>query len=337
MAQTVADSMEKAAKGAASLHKALDAVRAAAEVHGMATKMPSIRGYFEAYKPTGSSNHIANCKRALRLFCNYLGAAAAHRLDSLTTGQCRNFIQYQQERVTYGTVKHYKGCISAALNMAVEDELLLRNPMSVIRLTDKGNGARATKRLPFTAQELRVIFLSFPSPLRELALTSFLTGGQRLGDVALLKWKSIDDLRDTIHFRTMKTGKQIIAPIVPELREILENQRIGNKSEYVFPYAASRYIRSKGSLSTEFTAKLRAFGILEETNTPQKGDRRTVAVKSFHSIRHSVVSLMRTDNRFSPDLVRDIVGHDSEAVERGYYTADIQKKAEAIEYISRLV
>ena len=187
------------------------------------------------------------------------------------------------------------------------------------------------KRLPFTREELNIIFRQFPSPWRELAMTSFLTGGQRMGDICLLKWESIDFFRNRIHFRTMKTGKEIVAPIIPELRDLLVKHQ--NDSEYVFPSMAQKYHRSPGSLSTNFSALLKTFGIIEDTPSVTKYERRTIARKSFHSLRHSVVSLLRTNSSFTPDLVREVVGHDSEAIERGYYTADQNSKAAALSYL----
>lgn len=339
MAQTVADNMEASVKGTVSLNSALDAVRQAAEIHGFATTMPTIQEYCSNFKPNGKPTHISNMNRALKVFCDYLGAAALRRLDSLTVSQCRDFVAHQLQRVSFGTAKHYKGSIFNALNRAVEDGLLQSNPMAPVKMSQLHGTAteRATKRLPFTVQELQIIFTKFASPWRELALTSFLTGGQRLGDIALLKWESIDLEKKYIDFRTLKTGKKIMAPIVPELMEILLEQKKENNTEWVFPYIAHRYNHSKGCISVEFTAQLRAHGIETTAEKVDKsGDRRAVAVKSFHSIRHSVVSFMRTDNRFTADLVRDIVGHDSEAVERNYYTADLESRKMGLSFLASI-
>lgn len=331
LAQNTADAMEATAKGRASLHKALDSVRAAAEVNGMAEHMPTIREFLTAYKPRGSSSHISNAKRGIRIFCDYLGAASARRLDTLTAGQCREFLNAQMKRVSYGTAKNYKGYITSALNRALEDNLIPRNPMGTIRMSAQDSKYGSIKRLPFTREELNTIFTKFPSPWRELAMTSFLTGGQRMGDICLLKWESIDFHHNRIHFRTMKTGKEIVAPIIPELRDLLVKNQ--NDSEYVYPSMAQKYQRSPGSLSTNFSALLKTFGIIEDAPSATKFERRTIARKSFHSLRHSVVSLLRTDSRFTPDLVREVVGHDSESIERGYYTADQNSKAAALSYL----
>ena len=56
------------------------------------------------------------------------------------------------------------------------------------------------------------------------------------------------------------------------------------------------------------------------------GRRKRVSAKSFPSIRHTVVSMTRLDASFTPDMVRDAVGHSSEQVERGYFHMDMTYK-----------
>ena len=77
-----------------------------------------------------------------------------------------------------------------------------------------------------------------------------------------------------------------------------------------------------------FTALLRAHGIIPAVqDEPKEGRRHRVSQKSFHSIRHTVVSCLRADATFTADMVRDAVGHDSEKVERGYFTATMEQRA----------
>ena len=87
---------------------------------------------------------------------------------------------------------------------------------------------------------------------------------------------------------------------------------------------ARRYQRGGGSVSSEFTALGKAWGFVKDDTekTARKGKRKNVTQKSFHSFRHSAVSVLRSDKRITQDLSRAIVGHDSEEIERAYYTPD---------------
>lgn len=79
-------------------------------------------------------------------------------------------------------------------------------------------------------------------------------------------------------------------------------------------------------MSTKFTMLVQSFGFDTQTKRGTGKNCRPFNTKTFHSIRHSVVSILRANPAMTPDMVRSIVGHDSEEVERGYFTADIEAK-----------
>ena len=337
LALAAAESMEKTAKGQATLHVALDAVKATAELNGISSTMPTIKGYLESFQPNGRQQNAINYNRAVARFLDFLAEDANKRLDCLTPAQCRAFAKKELDRVAYGTVKHYVALLKAALNTAVQDDILLKNPFAFVSLAKIAptNAPRATKRLPFTLSEMHFILTRFPKDWRDVCLTSFATGGQRIGDISLLRWESVDFYTNTITFDTMKTGKRISAPMVAPLRAMLK-EREGNHKEYVFPEFATKYKRSKGCLSVAFTALLKAHGIIKE-KPPVEGARKPPSEKSFHSIRHTVVSLLRSSNLFTADLAREIVGHDSEAIERAYFTAAAEAKYNGLSYLMKAV
>ena len=336
LAQTTADAMEATAKGNMAVSSAVDSIRKAAETLGMASTMPTVKEYLLNYEPSGREHNKRNCKRAISIFLDVIGVDAFKRLDLLSVQVCRNFLTTQLKRVAYGTVKQYKSHIDAALNVAVREGVINRNPMNLVslhKLIPEG-AQRATERVPFTMDEMRTIVNKFPYPWSQLALTSYLTGGQRLGDIATLKWSSVDFEKKVIQIRTSKTGKHITSPLVPML-EIVLKSLYKEGEEYVFPGVAQLHTRSRGKLSVEFTGLLKAHGILEVSAAATTGDRRPVSPKSFHSIRHTVVSQMRCNPAITSDLSREIVGHDSEAVERGYFTAPSQAKLDAFDFLCK--
>lgn len=154
-------------------------------------------------------------------------------------------------------------------------------------------------------------------------------------------WGFVDLKNGIISFRTDKTGQEISNPIRPTLRArllaIREEQ--GGQEVYVFPNIARKYRNANSSVSTEFTALLKAWGILE-TETDKKtlkGDRKSVSRKSFHSIRHALVSAARSNCSLSADLVRAVVGHESEEVERQYFTPDISEKDRMLEAMEEYI
>lgn len=128
---------------------------------------------------------------------------------------------------------------------------------------------------------------------------------------------------------------------VREFREILQArkaQQQGNEV-YVFPDMACQYKRAGGLVSMAFLAELRALGIKThaELTTPLQGRRRRVAIKCFHSIRHTVVSFARSCKEFTADMVRDTVGHDSEEIEREYFSAEEESKRAVLEAVAACI
>ncbi len=347
-AQQVADSMERLAKGQTTYATAADALRSVAQASGMGGKMPTVREYLTDFQGQAGAKTESNRRRAFKVFLEWMDKRADMRLDMLTKADMLAYLRHALTLVSVGTVGLFRTNLSAAFNKAVDDELLVRSPMPVnlnlAKLAREVNpelGRDKIKRLPFTAEELRILVTQFPAPWRDMSLVAVMTGGQRLGDVCSLRWDFIDFASDCLSFTTGKTDKDMDIPLHPTLRERLLTIRAeqGGQEEYVFPHMAQRYMRGDASISTEFTSLLKAWGIVkvDTEKTALKGKRKNVSPKSFHSFRHSVVSVLRSDKRITQDLSRAIVGHDSEEIERAYYTASQADKMRGLDVIAQTI
>lgn len=334
-AQATADAMEAAAKNSDMVASAMDAVRAAASMAGFVKELPTIEDFLlTVYKPGGQKKNQENCRRAFKSFLAFLGEARIKRLDSLAPSACKRYLEEELKRVSFGTVSRYLISLRAAFNSAVQDGLISRSPFVACNMQKlaPANMPRKTQRMPFTLQEMAHILTQFPPIWRDISLLSFATGGQRLGDVCCMKWESVDFFNNTVTFTTQKTGKRISSPMVPILRAMFERRYVAGEV-YVFPDMAKTYMRASSWVSTEFTSLLRASGILKDSDCDLSGSRRRVSEKSFHSIRHTVVSMLRSSTMFTADLAREIVGHDSEAIERAYFTAAPEAKMDGLMYL----
>ena len=325
-----AETMERVAKGETTLQKGLDALRAVAMVNGGAA-IPTVREYLTGFDGGAGAKTEANRKRACGVLLEYLGADADMRLDALSRETMLDFLRWSLKRVSKGTVGLYKNMLATVFNRAVDDELLTRSPFPrIVKLEALARDVNPeltcdkVNRLPFTPDELRIIFDRFPAPWCDLAFVSFALGGQRLGDVCCLRWDAVDFGKGLVYLVTHKTNKGLGVPLDARLRARLLAIRAGQDAGevYVFPWLACRYLRAASNVSTEFTALLRAHGIIEAGGKSElKGDRKRVSRKSFHSLRHSFVSLGRCAVGVVPDVMRAVVGHDDEGIERGYVAA----------------
>ena len=213
----------------------------------------------------------------------------------------------------------------------------------------------AHSRRELTLDELRRL-LEAASKVRDVDQgwhTLFLVGiytGLRLGDCCKLDWRNVDLTHDVIQLIPSKTrrhahGQPVTIPIHPVLRAALveqyaygckgvtvSGQRQGGDSKVlsgpVLPEIAEGYRRSRWWVSQEIAKIFKAANI--ETSVKLEGRRTRTPEATFHSLRHTFVSLAA--NAGVPlHIVQSIVGHESTAMTRHYYheSAEALKKAVA--------
>ena len=334
LARQQAERMEQAAKGSAPMDKLMDSVRSAAELAGIGGSMPTVREYLEAFPRTASEGSEVNRRRAFAVFVEFMGAKADRRLDLVTVADCEGFCKWALARWSRGTVERHKHSLGHAFRRAVEvDDLMRKNPMRAVSLPAVAaavcpeRGADKQKRLPFTLAEIRRLIKELPAPWCDMVAVSWYTGGLRLSDVCLLRWDSVDWKGGFLAIVEKKTKKERCIPLCQGLREMLmSRQSVSGGDEYVFPTMAHFYLGgAAGYVSTQFTALLRSMGMIEQKEEQTEGRRHALASKSFHSIRHAFVCGL-----FTADVIRDAVGHDSEEVERGYFTCAMEIQAQVM-------
>ena len=336
LAEQVAIAMERAARGETTADKACDAVRKVAEMHGAGGTIPSVKAYMMSFPHARGHTNERLRRVAFQCFREFLGEAANQRIDSIRPATCQSFIRKTLERVSIRTAERYKYYISRMFNRAIDvDELMHRNPMRHVNVQEEARIVNPEieddyiRRLPFTLNEIKFMMTHFPSPWREMVAVCWYTAGLRLSDVCLLRWENIDWSGGCVHIVEKKTGRRRVLPLIAELRSVLNtlhNQSL-KEDAYVFPEMARTYNDGNSTyISRRFKGLLLAHGMTQKREMPRKGDRRDLSAKSFHSIRHTVVSYLRSGVLFSADIIRDTVGHTSEKVEQGYFTGTLEAR-----------
>ena len=173
-------------------------------------------------------------------------------------------------------------------------------------------------REPFTEDELEKICQTAEGELRTMLAIGFYTA-LRLGDCATLKWSEVD-LEDCRirrvpnKTRTRHPDKMPPLSIHPVLAGILEETPGDNQGGYVLPKTAALYNRNRPQLSRELKRHFKACGV--DTQGSRTG-KNAPPKKSFHSLRHTVVSMMGKQGVPLP-IVQGLCGHGSPAVQRVY-------------------
>ncbi len=349
-AQSIAETWEKLAKGHVSNDNAQALLIAAAKMK--AESSPIAKDWLTRYQPRGGEQNHSNSRRSISLFIEFLekNDIPNIRLADITKQHSKQFLgeQLRDNGLATGTVDSYRNHLSRAFKVAIEEEVLKGlNPFALVKMKDirleyipERKGSDKLERRPFTADELKIILNDFPQPFRDLAAVSFFTGGQRIGDCIRLQWSQVDFKKGLVTFKTQKTGKLLVQPLTPSLRQRLEarqQRKASNASPYVFPDLMQQAERSKGIISTRFTALLYAYGIQhEETSFTNQGNKRKNRVLSFHCLRYSAVTALRVGG-ISADVSRAVVGHDSEAIERIYFNPDHENKRNALAVLEAIL
>ena len=266
-----------------------------------------------------------------RRFLAYLGAKAREEIGSLTIDFFRGYREQLAKKLSTGTVNNHLTMLRLALDSAMEQELITKNPAKLVK-----NLARTDKqsRRPFTVAELEKV-MAKASPEWRTAILIGLYTGLRLGDATSLKWEDLDlDVRQYT-LKTQKTGRYVINPIAGPLFDHLCELRQGSTGDYVCP---TFWGRESKVLSNDFNLLLSKAGLIEKRDYRQyraEGNRRRYAGLSYHCLRHTLTSLLKSAGASSA-VAGDIVGHDSEAMSRHYTKIDLAAKREAIDKLPDL-
>ena len=340
-AQEQADALERLHNGSGSYKREQARLRAAAVARGEAEVIPTVADFLQHF-PRGirtTESTEQNRRLSFRKFVTYLGKRAKLPLDKITRDDCRGFIRDLLTKVKVGTATVTRDYITHAFNYAIREKDFIRyNPMAGINPKDElavlGMEDDTTQREPFTTDELRVLLTQTPKPWQDLVATSYYLAGLRLGDCCKLRWDAIDMERNRVTLTETKTKRKRVIALGGVLKARLAARYAVRQDgeEYVFPAFAREYRNNNRSsvISTQFTALLRALGMVEPTTEAQRGNRNATSRKSFHSIRHAVVSIARENPTLTPDIVRETVGHQNEGVEQGYYHASQQAQLSVV-------
>ena len=260
-------------------------------------------------------------KPIVEYFIDFLGAAKSQR--DLATVQANDIARFRDREArmrSRSTANLSLKVLRVCFGEAVRQGLLTVNPAGRVKVLKLAN---ESKRRPFTLAEIKRILKACADNVEWRGLVLFgLYLGQRLGDLARLTWRAVDLENGEIAFTTRKTGRRVVLPLHPVLADYLASLPANdNANAYIFPNAATH--KHTGSLSNQFREILVEAGLVEpqpwghrSTGKGRTGPR-TVSEISFHSLRHSAVTMLKAAG-VSDFIAREIVGHESAAVSRQY-------------------
>jgi integrase len=316
------------------------------EIHGAGAQISiSVREvadlWLKSKRLETSMGTFARYEGLCRHWLEYLGTAADSAVAAVSSADIERYRNAVAAKRSRASVNMALKIVRGLMQYAFENGWIARNPASTVRQIKRKAAGDQAKRRPFTVAELQSLLAAADGEWRGIILAGLYTG-QRLGDVANLRWSEVDLVSGEISILADKGDRRTIIPIHPALaRHLMGMTSSDDPTAPLFPESRRTVLRAKNektsTLSNQFTAIMVRAGLRTIEKKPhRKGEsgegrstRRTTSELSFHSLRHTATSLMKRAGAASA-VVQDIIGHESEAVSLNYTKIDSASKATAI-------
>ncbi len=268
-------------------------------------------------------------KTVVKLFLKHLADRADRPLSALTIRDIEGFRDARLEKkLSSRTVSVDIKIIRGVLEGARRQGVLLHNPAQGCELPR----GRSKERETFTPEEVSKLIAAASVEWKTAIMLGYYLGA-RLEDAVTVNWEDVDFGDNVIRYKQRKTGRDVTAPLHPDLESHLLGMAGDDPRGNLTPELASRTGKGDGNLSKHFARLMDSAGV-DRGSSKEKG-KRAFSTKSFHSLRHSFASHLA--NAGVPDEVRmRLTGHSSEEVHQRYTHIQLQPLRSAIEKLPSL-
>ncbi len=257
---------------------------------------------------------------ATKKFVEQLGKRAKANISDITRIEIERFRDSLAKKVAPKTVNGIVKVLKMLFKDARDRTLLLDDPSELVKPV---KSKKVVDRRPFTVEEIKSILPHCDTEWHSMVLFGLYTG-QRLGDIARLKWDSVDLEKGTLRLTTSKTGKSLNLPLHADLLKFLkENPTPISRTLPIHPAAAAIVEKDKRTshLSNCFGRILAAAGLRDKRPHRALGNgrdgKRDMNSLSFHSLRRTATTLLH-EAGVSQAVAMALIGHDSEDIHAIY-------------------
>ena len=345
-AERFAEALEQATRDVRMIGRLRKVVDDLAADAGEEARQPSsvhdyCNGWLDAKRGGAvAASSLVSYTTAVTRFLEWLGEDAARDMMSVTRRRLEEYRRHLADALSAATANHAVKILRMIFRRARLDGVIFTDPAEGVALVKV---QRQERRRPFTVAELRAVLAIADEEWRGLVLFG-LYSGQRLGDVARLTWANVDLAAEggcgELRLVTGKTGRSQFIPLHTSLRDYLATINAGDDPRAsLFPRAAAAVAGAGGrvvTLSNQFAEILAAAGLrgkVSHVASRQVGSRRGGAGMrkealrlSFHSLRHTATSLLKSAG-IPSSVVMDLIGHDDAAMSQHYtHTGDSERR-----------
>jgi integrase len=251
----------------------------------------------------------------------YLAERAERDVSDVGRADIVSFRNELAGKLSTDTVNRYVKILRMVFKAARRDGYIFENPAEHVE-TLKNRGAGASRR-PFTVAEIKSVLAVADAEWKSIIKFGVYTG-QRLADIARLTWGNIDLPREEIRLTARKTAKRLTIPIAAPLHAHILTLNAGDSPATPLHPRAYGVVEKQGranTLSNWFADLLADAGLRPKLTHQSRGigraGKRAANELSFHSLRHTAVSLLK-DAGIPQAVVQELIGHESEAMSALY-------------------
>lgn len=277
-----------------------------------------------------SPRTLTNYRGAMKGFLKWLDDGT-RLISSITEKDVLQFRNAEAQQISANSVNGHIKMLYRAFEFARKNSMIADNPFEDI----KPLKVTPANRRPFKPHELQALLDVAEPEWASMIRFGYYTG-QRLQDIATLRWSSIDLEQREIRFRTSKTGRQQKIPIGKHLFEhILTLPGSDDPESPLHPaaFAAIPANKSPAVLSKQFRQMLESINLV--TASEQKGRRKERAPLSFHSLRDTATTALKAAGVTSP-VAQEIIGHDSAEISSIYTKFDQSTLRDAVDRLEAI-
>lgn len=283
------------------------------EVYGedvpSATVRQFITEWLKTKRPEVTAGTLRSYEKSARKFLEYLGSAADSDIANIRKASIAGFRNQLHQVLAPVTVNIDLQFVKSVFRAAKRDGYSLEDPAEFV---DAVRASKTNIRRAFTVDELRAV-MEIADPEWQSLMRFGLYTGQRLADLANLTWNNIDLDREVIRFTARKTDRVTLIPIADPLRAHIESLPASDNPRD--PLHPKLFGRPSNQLSNQFVELLVAVGLhrphaARKKTSQGRSVRRMASELSFHSLRHTAVSLLK-DAGIPQAVVQELIGHRS--------------------------
>lgn len=288
--------------------------------------------WIQSKKASTSESTFEKYRSTIKEFREYLGKRLDQALETISPSDIFGF---QKQLIESGrsasTVNQLMSkIVNASFSEAQKLGYIPLNPCHTVKaIRDKSRNEKEA----FTPEQLEALVATAEESDWAGAIICGGTNGFRLQDVANLEWGMIDRKKKVIRLDSRKTGYRHTSPIHPDFWNWLEGRTQGVGKAPVFPKLYGRNGAGKSGLSMEFKRLMDRAGVKGEILKKRVGIGRSVSSLSFHSLRHTAISMM-ANNGVAEELRMKLVGHTTKKTHADYSHHEIETMRQAVESIS---